>query len=40
MFYSASEGRWYIGYRRPGQKFVDFGVDVYDKTHKAWVVVR
>src|SRR5437667_7905394 len=40
VFYTASEGRWYIGYRRAGQRFVDFGIDVYDKTRKAWVIVR
>jgi hypothetical protein len=35
----ASEGRWYIGYRQPGKKFVDFGIDVYDKTRKASILI-
>jgi hypothetical protein len=35
-----AEGRWYVGYRRPGRKWVDFGIDVYDKTRKAWVLVH
>jgi hypothetical protein len=38
VFYTAAKGRWYVGYRRQGEKFVDFGVDVYD-TKRAWVIV-
>ena len=34
------DGRWYVGYRQHGKKFVDFGIDVYDKTKKAWVLVQ
>jgi len=34
VFYVAGEGRWYVGYRRPGHKFVDFAIDVYDKTRR------
>ena len=35
------DGRWYVGYRQPGKKWVDFGVDVYDKTKKAaWVIMQ
>lgn len=37
--YDTKEGRWYIGYGRKGNKFADFGVDVYEKTKKAWVIV-
>lgn len=33
------DGRWYVGYRQRGKKFVDFGIDVNDKTRKAWVLV-
>jgi hypothetical protein len=32
-------GRWYVGYRQHGKKFVDFGIDVYDKTKKASVLI-
>jgi hypothetical protein len=33
------DGCWYVGYRQPGKKFVDFGIHVYDKTKKAWVLM-
>ena len=39
VFYTAAEGCWYVGYLRPEQKFVDFGINVYDKTRKASVLL-
>ncbi|HZE58866.1 MAG TPA: hypothetical protein VE031_13505 [Chthoniobacterales bacterium] len=39
VLYAAERGAWYVGYRRPGQKFVDFGIDVDDKTRKARVLM-
>ena len=33
------EGRWYIGYRQRGKRWVDFGVDVYDDTKRAAVLI-
>lgn len=39
VFYTAKEGSWYVGYRRKGQRFVDFGVDVSDKTKKGNVYI-
>jgi hypothetical protein len=39
VLYFAAEGHWYVGYRRPGRKFVDFGIDVYDKTRKASMIL-
>jgi hypothetical protein len=34
-----AEQRWYIGYLRPGHKFVDFGIDVFEKSGKASVIL-
>jgi hypothetical protein len=39
VLYFAKEHRWYVGYQRKGKKFVDFAVDVYDKTGRASMVV-
>ena len=39
VFYATERGAWYVGYLRPGQKFVDFGIDVDEKTRKARVLM-
>jgi hypothetical protein len=39
VLYFAKDGHWYIGYQKKGHKFVDFGIDVYDKTKKADLII-
>jgi hypothetical protein len=39
VFYTAKKGSWYIGYRKKGQRFVDFGVDVSDKTKQGRIYI-
>jgi hypothetical protein len=38
VFYLADERRWYVGYRRPDRKFVDFGIGVSEETRKAAIL--
>ncbi len=39
VFYTAKKGSWYVGYRKKGQRFVDFGVDVSDKTKQGRIYI-
>jgi hypothetical protein len=36
---TATKGSWYVGYRKKGQRFVDFGVDVSDKTKQGRIYI-
>jgi hypothetical protein len=39
VFYTAEKGSWYVGDRKKGQRFVDFGVDVSDKTKQGRIYI-
>ena len=39
VFCTATKGSWYVGYRKKGQRFVDFGVDVSDKTKQERIYI-
>ena len=38
--HDTKQGWWYVGYRRKGKTFDDFGFHVYDKTGRAWRVME
>jgi hypothetical protein len=39
VFCTATKGSWYVGVPKKGQRFVDFGVDVSDKTKQGRIYI-